>query len=80
MERCPNCRARLVREQEECQRCRMVLDTLWKLRADAALLDKAVACALLDGDLRGAERLLEQRLHLKKDSFFQQLQAFLKTV
>jgi hypothetical protein len=57
----------------------MELAKLWELMSEAALLDKAAARAVIDGDMRGAEQLLEQRLYLKEDGFIQDLLAFLRT-
>jgi len=79
MERCPNCRARLVPEQEECQRCGMALTRLWGLLAEASQLDKAAARALMDGNLLEAQHLLARRFHLKQDSLLQQLLVFVRT-
>ncbi len=80
MERCPNCRARLVPEQEECQRCGMALTRLWGVLAEASRLDTAAARALLEGNLREAQQLLERHFHLRRDSLPQHLLVFASLV
>jgi len=79
MECCPNCRARLVPEQEECQRCGMALARLWGMLAEASQLDKAAARALMNGNLWEAQQLLVRRLHLKQNSLLQKFLVFVRT-
>lgn len=76
MERCPNCRARLNEKPQQCRRCDMQLDQLWKLEAEATALDKATAQAILKGQMKQAKQLLKQRLKLINSAFLQELLLF----
>ncbi len=80
MERCTHCRARLAPGQEVCQRCGMELGRLRQVMAEAAILDKSAAIAILDGDMQQAEQLLEQRLCLRREMFIEEFLAFVKAV
>lgn len=76
MDRCPNCRARLREQPQQCRRCNMSLDTLWTLQENVAGLDQATAQAIKKGQMRQAKKLLEQRLNLMNSAFVRKLLAF----
>ena len=79
MERCPNCRARIKEQPQQCRRCSMELDTLWELKEKVMMLDKKAAKAILEGKMKQAKQLLKQRIKLINDAFIQELLLFVST-
>lgn len=79
MERCPNCRARIKEQPQQCRRCSMELDTLWELKEKVMMLDEKAAKAILEGKMKQAKQLLKQRIKLINDAFIQELLLFVST-
>ncbi len=79
MERCPNCRARIKEQPQQCRRCSMELDTLWELKEKVMMLDEKAAKAILEGKMKQAKQLLKQRIKLINDAFIQELLLFIST-
>ncbi len=79
MERCPNCRARIKEQPQQCRRCSMELDTLWELKEKVMTLDKKAAKAILEGKMKQAKQLLKQRIKLINSAFIQELLLFVST-
>lgn len=77
MERCPNCRARLV-GRETCRRCGMDLVLLLSVeRAAEDLIAGAVGCLLVE-DLGKAREHLERSLSLRRDPLAEHLLGFIE--
>jgi hypothetical protein len=73
MERCPNCRARLVAGEVACHRCGMELHWLLRTEQAAAQELRQAAEHWANGDLSRACTALRRTRHLRRDPLIEQL-------
>ena len=78
MDRCPNCRARIL-GADHCRRCGMALDLLQKIEAAAEVQLALALHHLTNGDNAAASVAVRRALSLRRGPLAEELSAFAKS-